>query len=155
MPEIRTKSSTGGEKGVKLERFDLIPVGPLTELARHFGKGARKYDDHQWRRGYEWSKSYSAIQRHLTAFWSGQDYDVCSNDPEGCQHTSKDGDEFLVIFPDTCYNHTGSHHMVAVAWHSFVLLEFVERFPQHDDRYKDSLYFDLDPNQYSISLPPL
>lgn len=136
MAEERTTSSTGGEKGVKLERFDLIPVGPLTELARHFGKGARKYAPHQWRRGYEWSKSYSAIMRHLTAFWDGYDFDVCSNDPQGCEHNDKDGQPFLVIFPDTCYNHTGSHHMVAVAWHAFILLEFSEKFPQHDDRYK-------------------
>lgn len=140
MAEIRTTSSTGGEKGVKLERFDLIPVGPLTELARHYGKGARKYAPHQWRQGYEWSKSYSAIMRHLNAFWAGQDYDVCSNDPEGCSQTTKDGDEFLVIFPDTCYNHTGSHHMTAVAWHAFTLLEFIERFPQHDDRYQAVLF---------------
>lgn len=139
MPEIRVTSSTGGEKGVKLERFDLIPVGPLTELARHFGKGARKYDDHQWRKGYEWSKSYSAIMRHLTAFWDGFDLDVCSNDPEGCLHITADGDDFLPIFADTCYNHTGSNHLVAVAWHAFVLLEFYERFPQHDDRYKPSV----------------
>jgi hypothetical protein len=25
--------------------------------------------------------------------------------------------------------------MTAVAWHSFVLLEFIDRFPDHDDRY--------------------
>lgn len=139
MAEIRTTSSTGGEKGVKLERFDLIPVGPLTELARHFGRGALKYDNHQWRQGYEWSKSYSALMRHLTAFWEGYDFDVCSNDPDGCQHLTKDGTPFEAILPDTCYNHTGGHHMAAVAWHSFVLLEFVDRFPQHDDRYKPTI----------------
>lgn len=131
MPEERTTSSTGGQKGVKLERFDLIPIGPLTELARHFGRGARKYEDHQWRKGYEWSKSYSAIQRHLTAFWAGFDYDVCSNDPDGCKKSLD-----RTYSPGTCDNHTGSHHMVAVAWHSFVLLEFVETHPGHDDRYK-------------------
>lgn len=147
--EIRTTSSTGGEKGVKLERFDLIPVGPLTELARHFGKGARKYAAHQWRQGYEWSKSYSAINRHLTAFWAGYDFDVCSNDPEGCQFVDKDGQPFLVLFPNTCYNHTGSHHMVAVAWHAFVLLEFIERFPEHDDRYI-TVIKDLDTNQFQL-----
>lgn len=134
--ETRSVSSTGGQKGVKLERFDLIPVGSLTALAQHFGKGARKYAPHQWRQGYEWSKSYSAIQRHLTAFWDGKDFDVCSNEPEACAHVTSEGDVFLPIEDDTCYNHTGSHHMTAVAWHAFVLLEFVERFPQHDDRYK-------------------
>lgn len=133
--EVRTTSSTGGQKGVKLQRFDLVPVQPLTLLAEHFGKGALKYDAHQWRQGYEWSKSYSALMRHLTAFWAGYDYDVCSNDPEGCSFVTADGKEFQPREPDTCYNHTGSHHMVAVAWHSFVLLEFIDRFPEHDDRY--------------------
>lgn len=133
--EVRTTSKTGGEKGVKLQRFDLIPVGSLTALAEHFGKGAMKYDDHQWRRGYEWSKSYSAIQRHLTAFWGGEDYDRCPPSGVGCTYVTAKGEEFRQLTFDTCYNHTGSHHMVAVAWHAFVLLEFIERFPEHDDRY--------------------
>lgn len=107
MVETRSVSSTGGEKGVKDERFDLIPVGPLAQLARHYAAGAAKYDEHQWRKGYEWSKSYSALIRHLTAFWSGEDID----------------------------GETGSHHMVAVAWHAFTLLEFVEKHPNFDDRY--------------------
>jgi len=135
MPEERVTSSTGGQKGIKLERHDLIPVKSIQLLAEHFGKGARKYDEHQWRKGYEWSKSYSAIQRHLTAFWSGFDYDVCSNDSSGCAHTTANGDAFEPLELDTCYNHTGSHHMTAVAWHSVVLLEFVDQYPEHDDRY--------------------
>lgn len=136
MAEIRTTSSTGGQKGVKLARFDLIPVGPLTHLAEHFGKGALKYDDHQWRQGYEWSKGYSAVMRHWTAFWAGYDYDVCSNEPDNCSFVKADGTEFVPLFPDTCYNHTGSHHLDAAMWHSFVMREFVETHPDHDDRYK-------------------
>lgn len=134
--EVRTTSSTGGQKGVKLERFDLIPVRPLTALAEHFGRGARKYADHQWRKGYPWSYSYSAMQRHLTAFWNGEDYDVCSNHPEECSFEPAVGQDTMLFFePDTCYNHTGSHHMTAVAWHAFVLLEFIEFHPEHDDRF--------------------
>lgn len=151
MPEERTISSTGGKKGVKLQRFDLIPVGPLTKLAEHFGKGARKYDDNQWRNGYEWSKSYSALCRHLMAFWAGQDFDVCSNDPSGCSHVTENGDVYLPIEDDTCYNHTGSHHMAAVAWHAFVLLEFIETHPNHDDRYRSNPLEDFDFNQYAFS----
>lgn len=163
--EIRSVSSTGGQKGTKMERHDLIPISPLQELAVHFGRGARKYDAHQWRAGYEWSKSYSAIQRHLSAFWKGFDYDVCTNEPDNCAmkltngevihynfldaQFETDGDQQILrlavkdkIFDpiegfafDTCYNHTGSHHMTAVAWHAFVLLEFKDRFPEFDDRY--------------------
>lgn len=132
--ETRTTSSTGGMKGVKIERYDLIPVGPLRALAVHFGKGARKYDDGQWRKGYEWSKTISALMRHLEAFREGLDYDTCSNDPEGCKH--REGDEYE---PDTCFNHTGSHHLDAVMWHSFVLREFVDTHPEHDDRHSTVL----------------
>lgn len=105
--EVRTTSSTGGQKGVKLARFDLIPIGPLTMLAEHYGRGAQKYAEHQWRAGYEWSKSYAALMRHLTAWWAGEDFD-----PE-----------------------LGSHHLAAVMWHAFCLAELVERFPEHDDRF--------------------
>lgn len=143
MPEERTTSSTGGQKGVKLARFDLIPAFPLLRLAEHFGKGAKKYAEHQWRSGYEWSKSYSAIQRHLNAFWAGYDLDVCSNEPDNCLH--REGETYD---PDTCYNHTGSHHIDAVMWHSFVLREFIEFHPRHDDRYISDLKIDYNEVAY-------
>lgn len=147
MTEVRTTSSTGGQKGTKLARFDLIPVGPLRELAEHFGKGAAKYDDNQWRKGYEWSKSYAALQRHLNAFWDGEDYDVCPEGDDGCAFVDMDGNEFPTSYTEhgrTCFNHTGSHHMAAAAWHTFALLEFKDRFPQHDDRFKDGPSHDFD-----------
>lgn len=106
--EVRSVSATGGEKGTKLARFDLIPIGPLTELAKHYGRGARKYDDNNWRRGYEWSKNYAAAQRHMTQFWNGEDID-----PE-----------------------TGTPHVICAAWHMFALHEFMIEFPEYDDRYK-------------------
>ena len=106
--EVRTTSSTGGQKGTKDERFDLLPIGALTQLAQHYGVGARKYDDNQWRKGYEWSKSYAALQRHATSWWGGEDTD----------------------------EETGSSHMAAVAWHAFTLLTFIEEHPDFDDRYK-------------------
>lgn len=108
MAEIRSVSSTGGEKGTKPERFDLIPISALTQLARHYGAGAEKYADNQWRKGYEWSKSYAALQRHLTAWWGGENIDT----------------------------ETGSSHMAAVAWHAFTLLTFIEEHPGFDDRFK-------------------
>lgn len=107
MTEIRTKSSTGGEKGVKDERHDLIPVEALAILARHYGVGARKYADHNWRKGYEWSKSYASLQRHAQAFWGGEDID----------------------------EETGSPHMAGVAFHAFALLVFMQDHPDFDDRF--------------------
>lgn len=106
--EVRTVSATGGEKGMKLARYDLIPSRPLGQVAEHYGRGAAKYADHQWRKGYEWSKSFAAMMRHAWAFWRGEDID-----PE-----------------------TGSPHMAAVAWHALALLEFSEKYPEFDDRHK-------------------
>jgi len=106
--EVRSVSSTGAEKGVKQARFDLIPVGALTKLAEHYGAGALKYDDNQWRKGYEFSKSYAAMMRHATQWWDGEEIDEELN----------------------------SHHLAAVAWHSFALLTYLEENPQFDDRFK-------------------
>jgi hypothetical protein len=106
--EIRSVSSTGGEKGTKPERFDLLPNQALATVARHYGVGARKYAAHNWRRGYPWSQSYAALQRHANAFWSGEDTDA----------------------------ETGSPHMAAVAFHALTLLTFMEEQPGFDDRYK-------------------
>ena len=106
LPETRVTSATGGQKGSKLARFDLIPPGVLYELAEHYGKGAEKYDDNNWRKGYDWKYSYAALQRHLTAFWAGEDMD-----PE-----------------------TGSKHVIAAAWHCFALAEFMEVHQDYDNR---------------------
>jgi hypothetical protein len=97
---------TGGEKGSKLARFDLIPHEALTALAEHFGRGAEKYEDRNWERGYDWALTFAALNRHLWAWWGGEDLD-----PE-----------------------TGSPHMAAVAWHAFVALTFQERGLGTDSR---------------------
>ena len=135
MLEVRTTSAKGGQKGVKLARFELIPAGPLRELAEHYGRGARKYDDDQWRKGYEWRKSIGALERHANDFAAGKDYDVCTNDPDGCSFVDAEGAEYVPEEENTCFNHTGSHHMAAVAWHAFLLLEFKDTHPDLDDRW--------------------
>lgn len=81
MTEIRTTSATGGQKGVKPERHDLIPRRAMAAIARVFGFGATKYADHNWRRGYEWGKSIAAMQRHIDAFVEGETYDDESGEP--------------------------------------------------------------------------
>lgn len=98
--------TTGGEKGQKLARFDLLPAGPLQAVAEHFGRGAAKYEDRNWERGYDWSLSFGALQRHAWAFWGGEDIDA----------------------------ETGSPHLAAVAFHALALLEFATTHPELDDR---------------------
>jgi len=96
MSEVRTTSSTGGEKGVKPQRYDLLPREGLDAIAEVFAFGAEKYASHNWRKGYEWSKSYSALMRHMTAHWSGE-----TNDPEsGLPHLA----------------HAGCHVMFMLTW---------------------------------------
>lgn len=106
--EERTISSTGGEKGVKPQRYSLIPVEPLSLLAELYGNGAKKYVAHNFRNGYEWSKSYDAAMRHMNAFWSGEDIDPEMQVP----------------------------HVICAAWHMFTLTCFMIEHPEHDDRYK-------------------
>lgn len=104
--ELRTISSTGGEKGQKLARFDLIPSHVLHQLAELYGRGASKYSARNWELGYEWSKSFAALMRHAWLFWEGED-----NDQE-----------------------TELPHMLSVAFHAFALVHFMDNHPDFDDR---------------------
>lgn len=105
--EVRSVNPlTGGEKGVKPERYDLIPVEPLRQVARIYGYGAAKYADRNWEQGYEWSKSYAALQRHANAFWGGEDID-----PE-----------------------SGLPHLASVVFHALAMLEWASTHPELDDR---------------------
>ena len=104
--ERARNAATGGEKGSKLERFDLIPAAPLWEVARHYGVGAGKYAERNWERGYAWSLSFAAMQRHAWLFWSGEDID-----PE-----------------------SGTHHLAAVVFHALALMEYGQTRPEMDDR---------------------
>jgi hypothetical protein len=105
-----TDPNTGGKKGQKLARFDLIPAGPLQALAEHYGRGARKYEDRNWEKGYAWSLSFGAMQRHAWSFWNGEDID----------------------------EETQSPHLAAVAFHAFALLEFMNSHRKLDDRPRPS-----------------
>lgn len=108
MTEIRTTSATGGQKGVKPEAHHLVPVEALAEVARIYGLGAEKYAAHNWRKGYEWSKSYASLQRHAQAFWGGEDLDP----------------EF------------GTKHLGHVIFHAMSLMVFMDEQRDFDDRYK-------------------
>lgn len=104
--EIRKTSSTGGQKGQKAARFDLLPPEALFLIAEVFGYGAEKYAAHNWRKGYEWSLNYAAMNRHLWAFWQGED-----NDPE-----------------------SGLPHLAHAGFHVMALLTFMQTHPEFNDR---------------------
>ena len=108
MTEEMKTSHTGGMKGQKNDRQDLIAVPFLQELGRVRGFGAEKYDDDNWRKGYSWRLSYGAMQRHVQAFWAG----------EGKEQGS------------------GLPHLAHAAWHCMVLMTFAndEKYAEFDDR---------------------
>lgn len=93
MTEIRTTSSTGGQKGVKPERHALLPKKGIAAIARVFAFGAKKYAAHNWRKRYEWDKSLDALQRHIDAFVDGETYDPES----GLPHLAHAGFHILVL----------------------------------------------------------
>jgi len=91
--EIRTTSATGGQKGVKPERHDLVPRRAMAAIARVFGFGASKYEDHNWRKGYEWGKSLASLQRHIDEFVDGNTYD----EESGLPHLAHAGFHILAL----------------------------------------------------------
>lgn len=56
-------------------RFDLIPVAPLTEVAKVFTFGAYLYGDRNWEEGFSWSRCIGSIWRHFTKWLLGEDLD--------------------------------------------------------------------------------
>jgi hypothetical protein len=109
MEEVRVVDPvTGAAKGSKLARYDLLPFDALTQVAEHFGRGARKYADRNWEGGYSWGLSIAALGRHFAAFAQGEDVDA----------------------------ETGGLHITAVAWHALALLTFHLRGLGTDDRSK-------------------
>lgn len=99
-------ASTSGKKGVKTARFDLLPWDALWAVATVFGFGAKKYAERNWERGYKWSASKGALDRHLALYWAGQDRD----------------------------EESGLLHLAHVAWQALVLLAFQLRGVGEDDR---------------------
>ena len=105
--EIRvTDPKTGGQKGRKPEAYALIPAWPLSEVARVYGMGAEKYEKWNWIRGYDWSLSLSAMQRHIEEFRAQR-----SQDKE-----------------------SGLHHLAHACFHLFALMEFERLNLGTDDR---------------------
>lgn len=68
-------------------RFDLIPFAAIGEIADVLAYGAKKYSANNWCRGTEWGRYFSALCRHIFAWWRGED-----RDPEtGLSHLAHAG----------------------------------------------------------------
>lgn len=97
---------TGGEKGAKQAVLGDLDPRALMEVAKVAGFGRGKYSRFNFAKGYDWSLSYDACQRHLHQFWNREELD----------------------------SETGLHHLAAAAWHCLTLLCFVLRERGNDDR---------------------
>jgi hypothetical protein len=93
---------TGGAKGQKIERFDLIPAEALRQLALVYGGGSKKYEDDNWRKGYRWRLSLGALHRHLNLWQQGEPHDA--------ELTKLTGEPVS--------------HLACVMWHAAALMEF-------------------------------
>ena len=87
-------------------RFDLMPSGPLFELAMIYTVGAVKYAPRNWEKGMDWGRVFAAVQRHLWAWSGGEEVD-----PED-----------------------GLSHLAHAAWGLFTLMEYRTTHPEGDDR---------------------
>lgn len=109
---------TGGQKGSKLERYDLLPMAAMDEVARVYGLGAMKYEDNNWLKGYKWGLSIAALQRHVSKFMSGE---------------SLDPDDELVMPGKRL------HHLAHVVWHCMTLMMYEKLGRGTDDRMHTKL----------------
>ena len=79
------------EKGEKFDSekimLQLFPPEALFEIGAVLTYGAKKYAPRNWEKGIEYSRVYGALQRHLWAWWGGEE-----NDPEsGLPHLAHAG----------------------------------------------------------------
>lgn len=86
----------------------LLSTEALNQTAAVLKFGADKYAEHNWRKGFQWSRPLSAALRHITAFNAGED-----KDPE-----------------------SGLSHLAHAACCIMFLLEFEKTHKELDDRYK-------------------
>lgn len=56
----------------------LVPKSLIWAVGWILTFGAKKYGEHNWRKGLKWSRAYNALLRHLTAWWDGESIDAKS-----------------------------------------------------------------------------
>lgn len=63
--------------------LQLVPPEFIWATGRGLTHGVKKYSAGNWalEPGFDWSRIYGGLQRHLNAFWSGEDID-----PESGNH---------------------------------------------------------------------
>jgi len=101
-----------GKKAIKFDeeklRWDLVPPDAMEAVVDIFTYGTRKYDDRNWEQsGLRWGQLKAALDRHMNAFWMGEDLD-----PE-----------------------SGKPHLAHATWNALALLAYFLRKTGEDDRF--------------------
>ena len=52
-------------------RYDLIPPDALLRLAQLYSRGAERYSERNWEKGFCFSRVYASLFRHLAQFAQG------------------------------------------------------------------------------------
>ncbi len=67
--------------------WHLLPPDAVEQIVAVLEFGAKKYGDRNWEEGMAWSRPFSALMRHMWAWWRGED-----RDPEtGLSHLAHAG----------------------------------------------------------------
>lgn len=55
--------------------WHLLPPDSVEAILMVLQFGANKYGERNWERGMAWSRPYSALMRHMWAWWRGEIHD--------------------------------------------------------------------------------
>lgn len=111
---IKSKSTlTAGGKKFDGGKAQISLVSPIAifKLAQVMTDGAQRYDSHNWRKGFKWSRIADSAHRHLSIWIAGMDKD-----------------------PDSGRSNL-AHCMACI----MMLLEFEDTHKHLDDRFKIEL----------------
>lgn len=61
--------------------LDLLSPSLLNGIAEVLKFGAEKYEPYNWAKGIKYSRVFSAMQRHMWAFWAGEELDAETDMP--------------------------------------------------------------------------
>jgi len=85
--------------------MSLIPPGAMEDISRVFMFGAEKYGRYNWRMDgskTEFSRTYASVQRHLNAYWAGED-----EDPEsGLSHLAHAMTQLIILMTHSSDGHS-------------------------------------------------
>ena len=99
----------GKKNDTEKARMDLISPPAMFALARILGFGSKRYGDRNWELGIKYGRVMAALQRHLLAWWGGEDLD-----------------------PETGENHL--HHVLCNAMFLSHFVSHPEKYGEFDDR---------------------